>query len=57
MTESARAKLDAIRLSLEKELKKTRTHFGMHMVYIVAFGELEDFARDMARELDDKVDG
>lgn len=47
-SDSARAKLDAIRRKLERDLDKTRTHFGMHMLYINAFDDLEEFARTMA---------
>ena len=56
-SDSARAKLDAIRRKLESDLNETRTHFGMHMLYINAFDDLEEVARAIALLLPEPSNG
>lgn len=46
-----RKQIVALRTKLEKALDKTSTHFGQHMVYIVAYDELEELTRQAAKSL------
>ncbi len=56
-SETARMRLDAIRRKLDAELDKCKTHFGMHMLYINAFDELESLARSIAILLPEQSNG
>ena len=46
-----RKQIVALRTKLEKDLDKTSTHFGQHMVYIVAYDDLEELTRQAAKSL------
>ena len=46
-----RKQIVALRTKLEKALDGTKTHFGMHLAYIVAYDDLEELTRQAAKSL------
>ena len=51
-----RQQLNQLRTKLDKALTGTKTHFGMHLVYMVAYDELEDLTRQAAKSLNNQED-
>lgn len=51
-----RKQIVALRTKLEKALDGTKTHFGMHLAYIVACDDLEELTRQAAKSLTDRED-
>ena len=51
-----RQEIARLRTKLDKALDNTSTHFGMHLVYMVAYDDLEELTRQAAKSLTDRED-
>ena len=51
-----RQQLTQLRTKLDRALTGTKTHFGMHLVYMVAYDDLEELTRKAAKALTEQED-